>query len=682
MALMLVWRLAAHVGVSIVFGWLKKIRNGDDRGTVKCWPFCSSVAAVVTSGLLLAVVIFCAAVLAKTGSEWRDAIALREAEGKGLRVDHFVRWGLWRAALVDGLLALGLLLTRRFWWIKRSPESKPVERLQSSQPSSGRWWIAVVLLVVLAAGIRWPRMDLSLYNDEIAGFSRYIEGSFKNGYIDHEDETPAAFVETTWLDTLWGNRMANNHALFSALARLGYDSWQSINDGVPGQVYEIPLRLPALAGGLLSVLAIAGLGRAAGMSTGGLFAALLLALHPWHLRYSTEARGYGLLFGFGVLAAWCLVEALRDEGGRPRWRWWLAYALCQVAYLWANIGGVYLAAGINGLVLGGLAVTALRRGKFAALLTDASIRCLLIANILSAMLLMPLLLPSLPQVVDAMQRVPVFKEGIPFGFWPDVLSELAIGMPWHDGDPENRFNPAVAKYAALPQLWIGLSVAAVCFPVGLVALLRRSAAGAMVVIGALLGLALAWLNSVLTGATLLPWYVIFVLPFVTLACGSGVSTISAWIATRIRRGARAMLPRYVGYALVGLVLWAGYPALSAYQVIGKQATRGAIVAVRGGVYPYRNDEQKHPIIGAWWTEAGVYDPRLRLVWQVPQMQRLIERSRQQQRPMYFILGNRENAVAENAEVVKILEDPEQFELVKLFPGLEQRSYRQYLYRLK
>ncbi len=32
-------------------------------------------------------------------------------------------------------------------------------------------------------------------------------------------------------------------------------------------------------------------------------------------------------------------------------------------------------------------------------------------------------------------------------------------------------------------------------------------------------------------------------------------------------------------------------------------------------------------------------------------------------------------VAENAAVVAIIEDPERFELLKIYPGLEQRSYR-------
>ena len=366
-------------------------------------------------------------------------------------------------------------------------------------------------------------MDLSLYNDEVAGFSRYIAGSFKGGAFDLKNEEPAKFVAATWLDTVWGNREANNHGFFSVLARFAYDTWRATSDGVPGQVREVPLRLPALLGGLLGVFAVARLGRSMGFVGGGLFAALLVAVHPWHLRYSTEARGYGLLLGFAVLAAWCLVEALRDDD-RPRWRWWLAYALCQAGYLWANLGGVYLAAGMNGMVLVGVAFGALRKSGFAGMLRSAGVRGLLVANAISALVLVPLILPCVPQITEAMARNDVFRKGLPFGVGPDVFSNLLIGMPWFDGDPENSLNPAVVKYSSDPATWIGLVVSAVVFVAGLVAVLRRSGKSALVIAGAMAGLALAFLNSVVTEATLLPWYVIFVLPFVVLCCGFGIAT--------------------------------------------------------------------------------------------------------------------------------------------------------------
>ena len=616
------------------------------------------------------------------GTEWRDAMVLREAEGKGMRVDHFVKWGLWRAALIDGVLAAGLLVTMRWWCGRREKDDRvPASEDDLSRSQRKQWWLAVGLLVLLALGIRWARMDLSLYNDEVAGFSRYIAGSFKGGALELENEEPAKFVAATWLDTVWGNREANNHGFFSVLARLSYDSWQAVTDGVPGQVREISLRLPALLGGLLGVFAVARLGRSLGFAGGGLFAALLVAVHPWHLRYSTEARGYGLLLGFAVLAAWCLVEALRDDE-QPRWRWWLAYALCQAGYLWANLGGVYLAAGMNGLVLAGLALGALRKSGIGGVFRSGGVRGLLVANVISAMVLVPLILPCVPQITDAMERNDVFRKGLPFGVGRDVLSNLLIGMPWFDGDPDNPLNPAVVKDGGSPATWIGLVVSALAFLVGLAAMMRKSGRAALVVLGALLGLGLAFLNSALTEATLLPWYVIFVLPFVVLCCGCGIACLAGWMGQRFGEGAgNHRRLRYIGYAMVGLILWAGFPALKAYRLIGKQALRDSIVDVRGGVYPF-SAEQKEPILVGWWSEAGIYDPRLRLVWQVEQLEWVIDKARSEKRSLYFILGKREAALAENAAVVEMVEDPELFEAVKIYPGLEQISYRENLYRLR
>jgi uncharacterized membrane protein len=656
--------------------------GAEDRlvaGSPERWWSARTVGVV--GGILLLVVIGCGVALWLMGSEWRDAMVLREAEGKGMRVDHFVKWGLWRAALIDAVLAVGLLVTMRWWWGRSKGDRVPVEKNNLSALQRKQWWIAVGLLVLLALGIRWARMDLSLYNDEVAGFSRYIAGSFKGGAFDLENEEPAKFVATTWLDTVWGNREANNHGFYSVLARLAYDSWQAVTDGVPGQVREIPLRLPALLGGLLGVFAVARLGRSLGFAAGGLFAALLVAVHPWHLRYSTEARGYGLLLGLAVLAAWCLVEALHEDDDKPpRWRWWLAYALCQAAYLWANLGGVYLAAGMNGLVLAGLAFCALRKSGAAGVFRSGGVRGLLVANVISAMVLVPLVLPCVPQITAAMERNDVFRAGLPFGVGRDVISNLLIGMPWFDGDPENPFNPAVIKYSSSPATWIGLVLSALVFLAGLTAMVRQSGRAALAVVGALVGLGLAFLNSVLTEATLLPWYVIFVLPFVVLCCGCGIASLAGWLGQRFGEAGSHRRLRYIGYAMVGLILWAGFPAVKAYRTIGKQALRDSIVEVRGAVYPF-TEEQKQAIVVGWWTEAGIYDPRLRLVWKVEQLEWVIDKARSEKRPLFFILGKREAAMAENAAVVEMVEDAGLFEPVKIYPGLEQISYREHLYRL-
>lgn len=198
-------------------------------------------------------------------------------------------------------------------------------------------------------------MSLSLYNDEVAGFSSFIEGKFdpKASVDVRSDEIPA-FKPATWQDTAWRNHTVNNHALYSLLARAVYDSQNAIE----GEVREFPLRLPSLLGGLISIAAIALLAAIVTEKPGaGLFAGIFLALQLWHIRYSTEARSYGLLFGVSALLILFLIQALRNPG---KWRWWIGFELAQTACLWTYLGAVHLLVCVNLSVVVWLIVQARR----------------------------------------------------------------------------------------------------------------------------------------------------------------------------------------------------------------------------------------------------------------------------------------------------------------------------------
>lgn len=95
-------------------------------------------------------------------------------------------------------------------------------------------------------------------------------------------------------------------------------------------------RLPSLAAGTLAVPLLFALGRALGLGRGALWAALLLALSPFHLRYSQEARHYALLASL-VLAGWLtLVRALR----RPSAGRWAAYGAAAALALYSHYGAL------------------------------------------------------------------------------------------------------------------------------------------------------------------------------------------------------------------------------------------------------------------------------------------------------------------------------------------------------
>lgn len=68
-------------------------------------------------------------------------------------------------------------------------------------------------------------------------------------------------------------------------------------------------------------------GRELGAKRAGLLAALAVALDPYLIWYSQEARSYALLIAAGAAALYFFARALRDPGrrslagGRPRPRW-------------------------------------------------------------------------------------------------------------------------------------------------------------------------------------------------------------------------------------------------------------------------------------------------------------------------------------------------------------------------
>ena len=74
---------------------------------------------------------------------------------------------------------------------------------------------------------------------------------------------------------------------------------------------------------------------------------VLAALHPWHVRYSSEARGHGFLLLGIPLCFWFLQRALEDD----RWRWWLGMGLAQFFASGAFQGIVPFLAVFNGLLL-------------------------------------------------------------------------------------------------------------------------------------------------------------------------------------------------------------------------------------------------------------------------------------------------------------------------------------------
>jgi hypothetical protein len=624
---------------------------------------------------LLTLGVACLVFVLMAGGDWANAIAERVEAGRKPKLEHFIKAGWWWSALIGGGLALVLWASRKVWYFKSSPAREPNGK--AGGPWPGFAW--VLLIMVVALFVRWPRMELSLYNDEADTFVRYNGGSFKGAAWDLEGEVLPEYQRDGWVTTFWGNKQGNNHVLFSVLARVCYSLDQWLCGGVPGEIHELPLRLPPLAGGLLSIFMVALVLRELGCSQAGIFAAGFLAVHPWHVRFSTEARGYGLLFGAMLVAIYFLARALKEK----RWSWWVAYGGFQCVYLYACLAGVYFAVALNAATVVFWLAGEWGRGGAPKRFKGwdwRPFKGLVVANVLSLIFFLFLMGPSIPQIVRATETIAIFKQGMPAGLWPNVASYLAFGMPWFDGDPGNSMNPAVEKWFPGVVMIGGMFVVLVLGALGLWAWWKTGVVGRVVVGGGGGSVMLAYGVNAVTGGTVLTWYLVYLTPVAAMTFGLGLAEL-----LRLRGGGApgriALGNRIVLYGVIGVYALVVAKPIQRYRVVGKQAMRDAIVVARGGVYPF-SEEGKKPITAGWWSNADIYDPYLKIAYRLDQLRYLMDKADREKRPFYFILGGYPNAVAEDASVVALLEESGEFETVRVFPGLEEFQYREYVFRYR
>ncbi len=149
---------------------------------------------------------------------------------------------------------------------------------------------ALSLILLAGAALRlWGLGRDSLWHDESWTWGLVQEGPARMlGFLAREDAHPPLYF-----------------LLMSGWAKFGSA--------------EFWLRLPSALAGIASILLIFRLGRRLGGERAGLGAALFLALSPYAVRYSQEARSYALLF----LLCLAALDALLDVRDFPDSRAWI-----------------------------------------------------------------------------------------------------------------------------------------------------------------------------------------------------------------------------------------------------------------------------------------------------------------------------------------------------------------------
>ncbi len=351
---------------------------------------------------------------------WRLAEA--HAAGRaGGTVDYVAHW-VPRAALGGLGVALVLLVGAR-WLVRPVPEEGP-----TLPRPGGRSRAALVgvtgLAILYSAVANGPRLSFSLWGDEESTLRKNVVGQYERAA-----DGRLALDRVTWTETLFRYRDPNNHPLNSVLARLSHEVLAGGLRRADGFYFdERAMRWPVFGAGLLGLGALGWLGWVLGRPLVGGLAVLLMAGHPWFIRYGVEARGYGLLLLFTPLALGSLVRAV--ETGR--WRWWIGYGWGQFFILWSYPGALHLVVALNvsaaALVFGLRGPTrAWRQAQAGRWVTACAL-----GAVMSALLLLPCVQPLLFYLKTARMQGPM-----PSAWYADAVAWLFTGMPWRPWDGGN-----------------------------------------------------------------------------------------------------------------------------------------------------------------------------------------------------------------------------------------------------
>ena len=557
---------------------------------------------------------------------WDSSYVRRKAEGKTLRgIDYAVFYD-WFAAVANILIALLGLAFAKWWMSKDAAEEAGVGRLTSWEGRGRFFWAAFIFALLLAAVWRAPRLTHSFWNDEAYAARLYSWGC----YIEKEDGSLER-KQPDWATAIFDDRKMNNHIEHSIESRIALAL-----RGDRDSFRESTFRIEPFFNGLITVGGLALLGAACGAPRAGLVAAFLMALSPWHVRYSVEARGYSEMLAALVVSWICLVRALETR----RWRWWIGYALAQAMVLLGNLAplwGIVMTNVLVGVYLSWRWWKQRERRPFTRWVVSCS---------LSVMLLMPFLLPVIPQVMEYEKTGGGRDPGAPMDaeWLRDYASHLVAGVP-------------------VAEDWV-LIVAVVTAVLGLSLMLYR---GSLVTLlpasGVLIGGVLGFIQLRANSAPAFGWYLLYTLPPVILL----IAWSTDWRGRFRAAGGVFAVVLVLGYAVV---TWDTRMELAS---VPRQPMREAVAAMRGES-PAFGETDGGILTGVFGVSDGMlrlYDPRVRRVKEPDVMEALIAEAKESQKTLRIAFAGKDYAKRRDPECYEMVVESGSFVQIADLPGIEQ-----------
>jgi hypothetical protein len=559
------------------------------------------------------------------------------------KIQDYGAYFSWWAAAVNLLPLTVLFLTINRWAV-------PLELSVVAPLHIPRNCVFAILGAMLVfAVLGGSRLGTSLWDDEEYAVRRAILGTYKV-----KDDGTVRFRQVPWSHTFWYYTKPTNHVFQSVLARLSLSSWRAIVRPKGLQINEPAVRFPSYLGGILAVGTVGLLLGRAGFPREGVVASWLLALHPWFLRLAPEARGYGLVFLFILLA--CLMALRAAETGG--WRWWLGLAASEFALLYTWPPALMVLLVLNAcLVLRILAENRLHAVR------GVLLNRWLVSGTVAAMAFFQLFLPCLPQFRNYIKLDHPFTA---LAYWlKNVGSLLFTGCSWSKTGslfpPYPETWPQAAEHPVFFGTAAGLAVVLILF--GAVRLWRKGNGGRTLVAVFLVPGPVMFVLAAVKHTYLYEWYLAFMLPGLAALAGMGLIGAFAW--TR-----KPWIPWAT--AAAALAIFIGITSQARRHLLRgpAQPLRESVLLTRPSLDP--TDPRNLSIITvSSLVSPDVYDPLVRRVTSLESYQALMEEADRRGVPLYANNGFPLALRFKHPAVHALLSDPEIFEPVAHLYAVEE-----------
>ncbi|MCB1100605.1 MAG: glycosyltransferase family 39 protein [Verrucomicrobiae bacterium] len=580
------------------------------------------------------------------------ANAERAAIGKPPTHRSFREIWVWYGAAAAAVIFLGAGATAR-WWMRRAPAVRGCDPLFPNPTGVAvqRFGLLLTGITLAAAVPRVARMDLSFWTDEDWALCSYVWGK----HVENADGT-VTFQQTPWTDTLWFCKRANNHILYSVLSRASLTAYNFIHGHGPDRISEWAVRFPALVAGLGGIVVAGLLLRRFGHPVAGLIAACFLALHPQHIIYSSEARGYSLMIVLLLLTFWMGFAALE---GRTRWRHWIGFAVLETLTLLSFTASVYVVALLNAAIV---SVMWLRGGA----MRDATSRVVLfrwlVVNAVAAGVYMTIALPDIVQTLYYLEHSKMFAWHMTVRDYQMLWAQVFTGQNYY---LEMADNPREFAVSTIAGGRVVLCLMTVLLLASLVHLARRYGWKALLLISPVLAAVVGVIHNTAAGHAMLAPYLLPSLPPAGLCIALMLEDLGFyWFMgqdleiLRLRGLCKVCIPCVLVAAAYLGVFGRSIATLVSQP---KENFREAVRVTRWG-HEERYAKHSDTIVVSLWRSWEIYDPRLR--YRVTTGEALMETVRSAQatgKRLFVVVGHLGLSREANPDFLEVVNDRELFE---------------------